>query len=236
MYNNLISERDYMLKPELSDKEIFDIVSRFLIEHPQDYSKEEQKLILNNCLWGRHSSVVTDILRQIYDELNLLEEDKNVYNQFLHVLEQKFSINTDIVEIGGGRIPNLSKKIALRQTSGTITTYDNQLIIPQISIPNWTLVKRRLLPNEQLKAKLLIGFMPCEGTETAISLVKENHLDFMIALCGGVCHSEGSFLTPEEWASSMIYDAKQAAREAGLGEVKKTYIKGSPYPIIYNRR
>lgn len=225
-----------MLKAELSDEEVFDKVSVFLMEHEQDYTEEAREFILNNCLWGRRSSLVTDILRQIYDELNLLEEEENVYNQFLRTLEQSFDINTDIVEIGGGKIPTLSKKIAQRQTHGTIVTYDNQLIIPQISIPNLTLVKRRLLPNEQLEAKMLIGFMPCEGTETAISLVKRNHLDFMIALCDGTGHGEDSFLSPEEWVSSMIYDAKQAAREAGLGEVKKTYIKGSPYPIIYNRR
>ena len=39
------------------------------------------------------------------------------------------------------------------------------------NMPNLTLIKRRLSPKEELpKADMIIGFMPCEGTETAIHL------------------------------------------------------------------
>lgn len=229
-----------MIKSEITQVRIFYQIDKFLREHSKDYTLKEKELILNNCTWGKSSVLVVDILRQIYDELDMLDPDKNIYEGFTNLLEEKFDINRNIVEIGGGKIPSLAKKIALRQTHGTITVYDDKLITTDSSFPNLSLKKRHLHPNEVLKdVDMIIGFMPCDGTQTAIDLARNNHIDFMIALCEGACQTEQTTFIEDEWENYMIYEARKAVREGHLGELKKVKMPKkyqNPYPIIYNQR
>ncbi len=228
-----------MIKKEISVLGLHHQISNFLKEHENDYTDSEKEFILRNYAWGRRSCLVPDVLRQIYDELNLLEESKNIYNGFIDLLAEHFDINQNIVEIGGGNIPSLGKKLASRQKRGSVTVYDDKLITTSSPAPNLTLIKRRLSPEEKLpKADMIIGFMPCEGTQTAIQLAQNNNLDFMIAFCEGSCHNDTLFSTSEDWELSMLYEARKASEKAGLGAVEKTYMKEyqNPYPIIYNKR
>lgn len=228
-----------MIKEEINILGVYHQISKFLKMHDKDYTEREKELILKNYAWGKRISLVPDILRQIYDELDLLDESKNIYNGFLDILENNFDINQNIVEIGGGKIPSLAKKIALRQKKGTITVYDDQLISTDTTIPNLSLRKKRLSSDDILPSStLIIGFMPCEGTETAIRLAQNNHLDFMIAFCEGSCHNDNLFTSPEDWELSMLYEARKAVEKASLGNLEKTYMKdyNNPYPIIYNKR
>lgn len=228
-----------MIKKEINILGLHHQILKFLKEHEKDYTDSEKEFILKNYAWGMRSSLVPDILRQIYDELNLLEDNKNIYNGFLDLLDEHFDINQNIVEIGGGNIPSLGKKLASRQKKGSVTVYDDKLITTNTNVPNLTLIKRRLSPKEELpKADMIIGFMPCEGTETAIHLAQNNKLDFMIAFCKGSCHNEALFSSSEDWELSMLYEARNAASKAGLGTVEKIYMKEyqNPYPVIYNKR
>lgn len=228
-----------MIREDITTVRIIYQIDKFLREHADDYTLTEKKLILDNRIWGKNSALVVDILRQVYDELDMLDPDKNVYTGFVDLLEENFDINRNIVEIGGGKLPSLAKKIALRQTHGTITVYDDKLITTDSNLPNLTLEKRRLQKDELLQADMIIGFMPCDGTETAIELAKRNHIDFMIALCEGSCQNELPTFMDDDWESSMIYEARKAVREGHLGELKKVKMHKkyqNPYPIIYNRR
>lgn len=228
-----------MIREDITSVRIFYQIDKFLREHAKDYTLEEKKFILNNCAWGRKSSLVPDMLRQIYDELGFLDSEKNIYDGFVDLLEKNFDINRNIVEIGGGKIPSLAKKIALRQMHGTITVYDDKLITTDSNLPNLSLKKRRLHADELLQADMIIGFMPCEGTETAIALAKKNRIDFMIALCEGSCQNEMSVFMDDDWESSMIYEAKKAVRDGNLGQLQKVKMAKkyqNPYPVIYNQR
>lgn len=228
-----------MIKKEISVLGLYHQILNFLKDHEEDYTDEEKDFILKNYTWGRKKDLVSDILRQIYDELNLLEDSQNIYTGFIDLLEEHFDINQNIIEIGGGKIPSLGKRLALRQKSGTVTVYDDKLISTHTDIPNLSLIKRRLSPREIIKeANIIIGFMPCEGTETAIKLAENNKLDFMIAFCEGSCQNEDFDMPTEDWEQRMIYEAKKASSIANLGTVKKTYMLKyqNPYPIIYNKR
>ena len=118
-----------MIKKEISMLELHYQVLKFLKDHKEDYTEEEKEMILKNYAWGKkEKALVPDILRQIYDELDLLSPTKNIYLGFLKLIEKNFSIDGNLVELGGGRIPSLAKKIALQQKNGTITVYDDKLI------------------------------------------------------------------------------------------------------------
>lgn len=228
-----------MIKNEISTIALHYQIFKFLNEHSKDYTEAEKQFILKNYAWGKREELVTDILRQIYDELGLLENDRNIYEGFIDLLAKNFDINRNIVEIGGGKIPSLAKKLALRQKHGTVTVYDDKLITTNTSIPNLKLIKRRLSEEERLQnTDMIIGFMPCEGTKTAIHLAQKNKLDFMIAFCEGSCHDESLFMYEEDWELNMLYEARKAIQRASLGKLEKTYMKDyhNPYPIIYNKR
>lgn len=212
-------------------------IINFLMEHQNDYTKEEKDFIIKNYSWGFTSFLVPDILRQIYDELDILPTDKNIYMTFLKLLKEKFDINRDIVELGGGKIPCLGKKIALAQKKGTITVYDDKLISLTSPYPNLTLKNEMLKENTNLKQDMLVAFMPCEGTETAIHLAGKNNLDFMIALCEGPCHTELEWeYIFDNWEQNIFYEAKKTTSENKLGQLEIIYMKKNPYPIIYNKR
>ena len=120
-----------------------------------------------------------------------------------------------------------------------ITVYDDRLITTDSNLPNLLLEKRRLQKDELLHADMIIGFMPCDGTQTAIDLAKRNRIDFMIALCEGSCQNDMLAFMDDDWESSMIYEARKAVRDGNLGELKKVKMAKkyqNPYPVIYNQR
>lgn len=228
-----------MIREDITTVRIFYQIDKFLRDHAKDYTLEEKEFILKNCAWGQKSSLVPDMLRQIYDELGFLDSERNIYDGFVDLLEENFDIDRNIVEIGGGKIPSLAKKIALRQMHGTITVYDDKLITTDFNLPNLSLKKRRLQADELLNADMIIGFMPCDGTQTAIDLAKRNRIDFMIALCEGSCQNEMPAFMNDDWENSMIYEARKAVRDGHLGELKKVKMAKkyqNPYPVIYNQR
>lgn len=227
-----------MIKKEISHLGLHYQIVKFLMKHENDYTKKEKEFILKNYTWGKKDSLVTDILRQIYEELDLLEENQNIYQGFIDLVEENFGINQNIIEVGGGKIPVLAKRLAKQQKKGTVTVYDDQLITKASPIPNLTLIKKRVTSSQQLPNKdLIIGFMPCEGTETTIKLAKENKLDFMIALCDGTSHNI-DFMAEDDWELRMLYEARKAVEQASLGTLEKTYMKNyhNPYPVIFNKR
>lgn len=228
-----------MIKKEISMLELHYQVLKFLKDHKEDYAEEEKEMILKNYAWGKKEKVlVPDILRQIYDELDLLSPTKNIYLGFLKLIEKNFSIDGNLVELGGGRIPSLAKKIALQQKNGTITVYDDKLITTTSKQENLILKKERLKSDTDINADLLVAFMPCEGTKTAFSIAKKNNLDFIVAFCEGSCHQEETDLFGDDWENDMLFEARKAVREGNLGTLEMTNMEeyNNPYLVVYNNR
>lgn len=74
---------------------------------------------------------------QVYDELSLVPDNSNYYVYFIDQLKQNFDIRCNIVDIGGGYIPRVAKRLAIEQIKmgrGNITVYDPRLIEKDQSI------------------------------------------------------------------------------------------------------
>ena len=221
------------------DNPKYDVVREYVKEHMGDYSNLEIRYLLSNADMLEHTLNLPDTMRQIYDELGLIDDDKNAYKAFVDLLKDNFDINRNIIEVGGGVIPSVAKRISSMQDTGSVTVYDPKLSKSQKSNDNLILKKQRFELNTDVSgADMLIGFMPCDATELLIRKATDNKLDFLVALCEGGHYEFDDFFDTEAWTESICYIANQGICDNFLGKLVKTDLKtyGDPYPVIYNKR
>lgn len=216
-------------------------VNRFLEENKHGYNDRELEFIRSNWVHFLDKKFQVDILRQMYSELGFMDEKEDIYHAFIKILEENFDIDTDIIEVGGGRIPSLAKRIALKQKKGTITVYDPNLISTDSPYPNMVLRQQPFTLQTPVKEdQLIIGFMPCEATEKIIYNAKKNNAHFLIALCEGGPHGDefDYFESEDEWLYSMLYSARDTADKTEHGPLQITDLKeyDDPYPVIYTKK
>ena len=216
-------------------------VQRFLEENKHGYNDRELEFIRSNWVHFLDKKFQVDILRQMYSELGFIDENEDIYHAFIKILEENFDIDTDIIEVGGGRIPSLAKRIALKQKNGTITVYDPNLISTDSPYPNMVLRQQPFtLQTPVEKDQLIIAFMPCEATEKIIYNARRNNAHFLIALCEGGPHGDefDYFESEDEWLSSMLYSARDTANKTGHGPLQMSDLKefDDPYPVIYTKK
>lgn len=216
-------------------------VNRFLEENKHGYNDRELEFIRSNWVHFLDKKFQVDILRQMYSELGFMDDKEDIYHAFIKILEENFDIDTDIIEVGGGRIPSLAKRIALKQKKGTITVYDPNLISTDSPYPNMVLRKQPFTLQTPVKEdQLIIGFMPCEATEKIIYNAKKNNAHFLIALCEGGPHGDefDYFESEDEWLYSMLYSARDTADKTEHGPLQITDLKeyDDPYPVIYTKK
>lgn len=216
-------------------------VNRFLEENKHGYNDRELEFIRSNWVHFLDKKFQVDILRQMYSELGFIDENEDIYHAFIKILEENFDIDTDIIEVGGGRIPSLAKRIALKQKKGTITVYDPNLISTDSPYPNMVLRQQPFtLQTPVEKDQLIIAFMPCEATEKIIYNARKNNAHFLIALCEGGPHGDefDYFESEDEWLSSMLYSARDIANKTGHGPLQMSDLKefDDPYPVIYTKK
>lgn len=226
--------------PKITKEEYEHRVQNFLEAHKDKYIPREIEFIKRNASWGYSTPYVSDIMRQIYDETGLLEDDKNMYEGFVKLLEENFDINRDIIEVGGGMIPSLAKRLALRQKSGTVTVYDPRLIEEIPKTDNLILKKEMFDKDTPIgNSTLIIGFMPCDATNIIVDVACKNNMDFMIGLCEGGSRKGYEWVEDEdEWIGHVKYNAKKGMRETDMGSLGEIFMPKyqNPYPIIYNKR
>lgn len=226
--------------PEITKEEYARRALKFIEEHKNYYTEREFEYIKNNFIWGMDEPFVSDVLRQIYDEVGIKDINKNMYEGFFQILNSNFDINTDIIEIGGGIIPSLGKKIALRQQKGSVTVYDPRLITKIDHPDNLILKREQFSKNTPIgNAKMIIGFMPCEATHLLIDTACNNQVDFMIALCeGGTREEYGWIEEDDEWVDFVKYCAENSIEKNNIGSLGEASLQKykNPYPVIYNKR
>lgn len=217
----------------------YDKVLKYLRENASDYTDQEILYIINNTNMIEKGNFIPSVFRQIYDELGFFNKDNDLYEAFVDLLDKNFDIDSNIVEVGGGVIPSIAKKISSRQVNGTITVYDPRLSNKYKSSKKFILKKEKFSEDTDInKADLIIGFMPCEATELLIKKATNNKKDFFVALCEGRHNPFDDYFDTEEWTELIYYIASRGIERNSLGELEKTYLKdyGDPYPLIYNKR
>lgn len=224
-----------------SNNEKRKLLMQFIEEYSQYFSENEKRIILSENTTSS-KKLLTDVTRQVFTELGFIKDEDNIYQAFIDIIKEEFGLERNIVEIGGGVVPSLAKKIALSQNKGTITVYDPRLINNMYSnIPNLKLKRQAVSTKTQIEqADLYVAFMPCEATQTIIDIAGKNKVDFIIAACEGGPHGDiyDYFEDEEEWLHSMIYHARRQIEYNDLGtlETKSLQKYNDPYPVFFNRR
>lgn len=221
----------------------YDKVIRFIIDNEEIFDEYEKKYILEYASRGhKKGKMIPDLIREVYDNLDLLESEDNMYLAFIDLLDDKFQYKErSITEVGGGIIPSLAKRISSKQTTGKITVYDPRLSRREHSNDNFTLVREKFYSDTPVgDTDLLIGFMPCEATYNIIDSATRNNIDFMIALCEGGPHGDifDFFENDQDWLNTILYLAERGVEDSNMGTLEKIYLKDyhNPYPVIYNKR
>ena len=218
------------------------LIIELIVKYPELFTEAERSYLINNAPLSFEGKLIPDLFREVYDKLDLLEDDKNIYCAFLNLLDREFDIkDKEIIEVGGGIFPQLAKRISRIQTKGQIKVYDPRLSQYEDNTSKMTLVREKFTCNTKVEdVDLLIGFMPCEATYNIIDSATKNDIDFMIALCEGGPHGDiyDYFESDDEWLHSIISFAEGLVEDNKMGTLEKTYLKEfhNPYPIIYNKR
>ena len=230
---------------ELANDEVHRVrcIIDYIRENGDAFTDGEKSAILSNLVNDGSIYGIPNILLQIYDELGILNDKNNPYKAFIQLIDEQFGIkDKNIVEIGGGNIPRLGKRIASMQENGTITVYDPNLYIKEgVEFPHLKLIKRRFTSIANVsKADVLVGLLPCGSTSTIIKSALRYNKDFMIAMCDSCNFYEyfDSYEEDENWPYNFIEETRKIVENSGLGKMKVKYVKeiGEQYPIIYNDR
>lgn len=250
-----MTENKGILKDDVNPFVLKHAVEQLLEENNAYYKQYEIDSIRKKYACGINSFYVPDQLRQIYDELGLVRPDRDIYLGFIELIKKHFSLEQDIVEIGGGYFPRLATKIALQQKTGTITVYDPKLISTTTNIPN-LILKRERFNHETIfdkKPGLMIGYMPCNVAEEKMGIIPCNvaeemlkcactsDIDFMIALCGCTTYRDED-MCGESWTSNQanamyLADGLLSKTTMGrLGITTELEKYKNPNPIIFNKR
>ena len=226
--------------PEECEQAVLDYIEK----HYCDYTEHERNYIKRNLSYLEKNKRTLNIrtphfLRQIYDELGIIPDNENMYHGFVKLLEEKMDINRDVIEVASGIIPNVTRRVALRQKSGSITSYDPRLTVQTAMLPNMTIKREYFTSKTKVKPNsLLFGFMPCEATIDIIESAAINNADFMIGLCEGGSRKKNYWLEYEdEWLGfvNSYANTKFRKRDDVTIETASLSDYGDPYPVIYTK-
>lgn len=167
------------------EKEIYNKFKEFLSKYNNKYSDYALEYIATYFLYDIKNYRRIDIMNQIYAEIGVFPDNKNLYKGILNFIKEKHDINCNILEIGCGYFPIFAKYIDEEQKksdSGSITVYDPNLVVENLG--NIILNKRFLLTDDNIdRYDLVVGISPCEATELLINKASLAKKDFIIALC-----------------------------------------------------
>lgn len=226
--------------PEECEQAVLDYIEK----HYCDYTEHERNYIKRNLSYLKATKSTLNIrtphfLRQIYDELDIIPDNENMYHGFVKLLEEKMDINRDVIEVASGIIPTVAIRVASRQKSGSIAIYDPRLTEQTAMLPNMVIKRENFTSKTKVKPNsLLIGFMPCEATIDIIESAAINNADFIIGLCEGGSRKKFYWLEYEdEWLGFVNFyaNSKFKKREDVTIETASLSDYGDPYPVIYTK-
>ena len=201
-------------------------LNRFKNKYSHLYPDYLQEEIENKLLLGYTNN--NDTINQIYCYLNIVDDNINAYKGFINILKNNFDLNKNILEIGAGNIPILIKYLEEEKINVDI-------VEPNIIFDN--IIKGKII-KEKFTEKtnisnydLIIGYNPCQATESIIKNAIKHNKDFCIALCG-CCFLPEKYTnrTPEKWHKYLLDVAKKINKDNYI--IKFEYF-GDNYKIEY---
>ena len=216
-------------------------LKKLIEENPNMFSKEIQELLIKEFAnFDKEFNYTAEILREVYDELGLIPEDLNVYLAFINLLKEKFDIkDKKIIEVGGGILPRLGKRLCESSSIKNITVYDPELSPIIENTDKLVLVRDKFTEKTDVSgADLIIGLMPCEAILPIIYNATSHNIDFMIWLCEGGVENLHNYDSDDDWTWFVKYCASRSMEATDMGELAEIRLEGynSPYPVIYNKR
>ena len=217
----------------------------FKSEFSHLYSEDDWQEIEKHFFRLIDSKDVPSMISQVYSRLGLNTPSVKKYNYHLERIKDIFSLNRNIIEVGGGFLPAFGELVAEEQLKigkGTITVYDPRLVFNEPKYINMTLHKEYFTTNSDVSNHdLLVGIYPCEATEAIIESAIKNDKDFYVAMCG--CSHKTLYnglytSSPGEFQNAVINKSRDLIESKGNGVLKVTTMKGdySNWPILYYKR
>lgn len=141
-------------------------------------------------------------MEQVYAEIGYFKDEVNPYLQYIELIKKYHGLSGNILEIGCGFFPVLSKKICENKSdNGLITAYDPNLIITKME----GLDLRKSIFSETVninKYDKILGIRPCLGTTTMLSSALDFRKDFFLVFCA--CLPPDEEMTTSEWQNLLI--------------------------------
>lgn len=226
----------------MDEKQIIEQMEYFLAAYEDSYDEEALIFIRDNFLHFLNKGIRVDVVDQALVAVDLLPDDVNLYKRYIEFLQQRYSLEQDILEVGCGRFPAFSKYVDIAQRKsgkGTITAYDPYLVT--INFGNIKLYKKLFDKNTSLSNySLITSVRPCDITLNLIERANAEDKDFSILTCG-CTHFPSIYLdhyrntpTREDWRNYLIERATKNLSKGRIIDID--FIKGSENPIISSRK
>lgn len=125
-------------------------------------------------------------IAEIYAYLDFLDQEENIYYQFMQNVKQKQNLGCHILDVSCGHLPILAREIRKEQIKlkkGTITCID-PLVFP-LPLDGIHVVKGFFPKDIDVKQfDLLVGMRPCEATIPMMEQAYYNQIPYSILPCG----------------------------------------------------
>lgn len=142
-------------------------------------------------------------VNELYSKLGVYQSDDDYYLAYLKLMRKYFSLDCNILEIGGGFYPVMASAISSIQEkgNGSITVYDPNLLFEKKE--PLILKKRKFTKNDSMSIyDFCYGIMPCDATELIVRKANQERKPFFLALCGCIAHLPSPLIygaTQERW-------------------------------------
>lgn len=232
-----------MKRLDKSEIEIELLFRKYIDIYGSRYDDIDKEYIINNffkCL--KEDS--PDILNQIYYDLKVFKYGELYYDYYIDRINTLYGLNRNIIEVGCGYNPSVSKEISrlqLKLGNGTVTAYDPLLLNTKTDIKNLKLCKESFSEiTDVSKFNLMIGIMPCNITEKMIESAAKNNLDLYLAMCGCVHNNSFPFpISPRYYQNYIINYAKALYENSKDKKIEVEFLPlqyDIDYPIIYTKK
>ena len=200
-----------------------------------------------NYLNGYSNRELDSQIAQFYKEYDLLDEHSDMYKAFVKIIKFRHPdlSNATILDVCGGMVPQLGRELA--KEAKHVMVVDRNMVFKN-NPDNLEPIKRRIESYRDLpKADIVVGLLPCEGTQHVIDYAVANKRDFVLALCGCWHHLELDHRTAVKMKNTQRnmttvekYELYAMAKMEETPELGSLVVYDSPYQfpqdVIGNKR